>query len=242
MINIEVKGIPFFLLSTNSSDPIVELLEARFGIKGFAIYVKLLQRIYGDEGYYCLWDSEISDVFASKNGVNATLVSSVVDFLVKRGLFDSDKFDSLGILTSAAIQNHFAKTNSRKKEVRMLENFLCANFQRNVYKNLKIVDKNGKNVYRNETIEKESNGTECNGMECNVTELKNTVVNHMGRELDEEEDRILERMISFYDTKLIIYAFRESAIKGVKSIKYVEGILKNWREQGYTAKNYEEEQ
>ncbi|MDD3122669.1 MAG: DUF4373 domain-containing protein [Candidatus Izemoplasmatales bacterium] len=233
------KGMPSFLLSTKTDDPTIELLEARFGIKGYAVWIKLLCRIYGDKGYYCIWSKEISEVFAAKIVVNAQLVSDVVEFLVRRDFFDQKRFEELGILTSTSIQNHFVKTNSRKKEVVMLESFLCDNFNENVYKNLKIVDKNGKNVCRNKPIER--NEIECNEMECNLIELKNKIEDYLGEGLDIEEEKILERMTSFYDMKMIIYAFREAEIKGIKSMKYAEGILKNWKEQGYTAKQYEEE-
>lgn len=239
MFDIEVKGIPFFLLSTRLENPVLELLEARFGLKGFAIYVKLLCRIYGEEGYYCLWDSDIAEVLASKWKVEPQFITNVVDFLVKRGLFDKKLFDNLGILTSTAIQDHYCKTNSRRKEIKMRNCFLCDNFNKNVYKNLIIVYKKGEIV--DDFSIKENNVIESNGMECNVTEIKEVIEQELGHELNIEEERIFERISSFYDDQLIMYALREMIIKGIKSLKYLEGILKNWKERGYDAKKYEEE-
>lgn len=142
------QGIPAFLLDTQLDDK-WDLLEARFGLKGFAIAIKLLQRIYGGEGYYCRWDEDISLVFAKNVGADASLVSNIVDFMVRRGLFDSDKFNNLGILTSTTIQKHYLHTKRRATEVVLEGSFLCTNFSKDCYKNIKIVYKNEKNVHRN---------------------------------------------------------------------------------------------
>lgn len=178
-------------------------------------------------------------MLASKWKVDPKFISNVVDFLVKRGLFDKKLFDNLGILTSTAIQDHYCKTNSRRKEIKMVNCFLCDNFNKNVYKNLIIVYKKGEIV--DDFSTKENKVMECKVMECNVTELKEVTELELGHELNIEEERIFERISSFYDNQLIRYALREMSIKGIKSLKYAEGILKNWKESGYSAKKYEEE-
>ena len=53
------KGIKSFLLDTQM-DKDVRLIEARFGLTGYAILVKLWTMIYRDEGYYCKWDDDRS--------------------------------------------------------------------------------------------------------------------------------------------------------------------------------------
>ena len=45
------SGIQFFPLDVNT-DTKLALIECEFGIKGFAVIVKLWQKIYGEEGYY----------------------------------------------------------------------------------------------------------------------------------------------------------------------------------------------
>ena len=254
---MKVKGLPYIMLSTKSDDPTMDLLEARFGIKGFAVMVKLLCRIYGEEGYYCLWDKEINEVFASKIKVNASLVSDVVDFLVRRGFFDLERFENAGILTSTSIQSHYIETNSRKKEVKMVESFLCANFQKNVYKNLKIVDKNGKNVCNSKTIESnemEHNVMQSNAMEHNLTQcnvnvnvkessvatLQETFEHDIGRKMKTTEEIKFLSFISTYGQKLTEYAMREAAIREIYNLDYIGAILSNWKEKNITAELYEE--
>ena len=46
------EGIPYFPLDVYVDDKI-RLIEAEFGLKGFAVIVKLYQKIYGGFGYYC---------------------------------------------------------------------------------------------------------------------------------------------------------------------------------------------
>lgn len=47
-------GIESFLLDCHTNDNMAEI-EAAYGIKGFAVIVKLWQKIYSDKGYYCEW-------------------------------------------------------------------------------------------------------------------------------------------------------------------------------------------
>ena len=243
-IAMKVKSIPYFLVST-VSDSTFEVLEAKFGIKGYAIAIKLLCRIYGIEGYFCYWNDDIRDVFASNLRVGAPLVSEVVEFLLVRGWFNREKFDSLGILTSTAIQEHYLKANSRRKEIEMLESFLCINFSKNVYRNLKIVDKNGDIVSNFTGRENKGNINNKSNINVNLMEREEEKVKEMfafelKRPLERKEEILLERLVSSYDSKLIEYALRESIIAEKISIAYVEGILKNWKERGITAELYEE--
>ncbi len=106
------QGLDYFPLDTilNSN---MELIEAQYGIKGFAVIVKLYQMIYRDLGYYCEWDNDVQLVFAKRNGVSAGCVSEIVNTAIKRGIFDKAMYDKYNILTSAGIQQRYvdAKRN-----------------------------------------------------------------------------------------------------------------------------------
>lgn len=86
-----------------------ELIEAEFQLTGFAIVVKLLQRVYGEQGYYCEWNDEVALLFARKNGVGVNVVSEIVRAALKRGIFDKEMFERFGILTSKGIQRRYLK-------------------------------------------------------------------------------------------------------------------------------------
>lgn len=58
-------------------DEKVELIEAEFGLKGFAIIVKLYQNIYSTFGYYCEWTPEKSVLWAYRLGCTHSVEPSV---------------------------------------------------------------------------------------------------------------------------------------------------------------------
>ena len=97
------KGIPYFPLDCQLDDKFA-LIEAEFGVKGFAVIVKLLQKIYGQQGYYCEFTNEIALLFSREIGLGCNVVSEIVSAAIKRGIFDKEMFEEYHILTSVGIQ------------------------------------------------------------------------------------------------------------------------------------------
>lgn len=91
-----------------------EYIEAEFGLEGFAIIVKLLQRIYGGQGYYCEWSDRVALLFARKIGAGANVVREVVSSALKERIFDEEIFQKYGVLTSHGIQKRFAEVAKRR--------------------------------------------------------------------------------------------------------------------------------
>ena len=61
-------GINYFPIGVNfMEENAMEVIEAKYGIKGPAIVLKLLCKIY-KEGYYIRWDEEQCLIFANKAG------------------------------------------------------------------------------------------------------------------------------------------------------------------------------
>lgn len=85
----------------------IQLLEAKHGLIGFAIWIKLLQKIYGDEGYFMRWTEDDILLFADDNHVKAEKVTLIVDDCIRRGIFDEEQFRRNGILTSHGIQSRY---------------------------------------------------------------------------------------------------------------------------------------
>ena len=96
-------GLDYFPLDT-VLDTKFELIEAEFGLQGFAIIVKLLQKIYREFGYYCEWDTEVALLFSKRNNVGCNVVSETISSAIKRGIFDKAIYDKYHILTSEDIQ------------------------------------------------------------------------------------------------------------------------------------------
>lgn len=105
-------------------DSKMELIEAEYGLKGFAVVVKLLQKIYGGEGYYCEWNDDIALVFAQRCGVGASAVSDIVTRAIARGIFDKGLYERYGILTSHGIQSRYYDAVGRRKSASIRPEYL----------------------------------------------------------------------------------------------------------------------
>lgn len=106
MANSRKKHLDYFPLDVHVDEKF-ELIEAEFGLKGFGVIIKLFQRIYGTEGYYCKWDEEVALLFSKQINEGCSAVSEIVKTAVKRGIFDARLFKQYGILTSEGIQKRY---------------------------------------------------------------------------------------------------------------------------------------
>lgn len=128
------KGIDYFPLDV-ALDEKWDLIEAEFGLTGFGVVVKILQKIYGGQGYYVEWTNEVALVFAHRVGLGASAVSEIVAASIRRGIFDKDIFDKYHILTSRGIQQRYFEAVSRRNDVKVEKRFLlidCTHFLKNV--------------------------------------------------------------------------------------------------------------
>jgi hypothetical protein len=154
-------GLDYFPLDCVLDDKI-ELIEAEFGLTGFAIIIKLFQKIYGEQGYYCEFTSEVALLFARKNGVGGNVVSEVIESSFRRGIFNRDLYEEYRILTSKGIQKRYfeAVAKNRRKQIEVKEEYLLIKvtlFFENSDNNPINVDINPINADRNtQRKEKES--------------------------------------------------------------------------------------
>ena len=94
----------------------MEVIEAKYGIKGSAIVLKLMCKIY-KEGYYIRWDEEQCLIFANKAGreVQAEEVQGIIEILFTKGILDRNSYQENGILTSESIQKVWMEATKRRK-------------------------------------------------------------------------------------------------------------------------------
>lgn len=111
-------GIQYYPISVVLFDEIyMGLIEAKFGMKGIAIAMKLLCKIYKENGYYLQWGEEQCTLFTNKAGkdVNEEEMQGIVDILVEKGFFDKESYESHRILTSIEIQKVWLEATKRRK-------------------------------------------------------------------------------------------------------------------------------
>ena len=143
------SGIDYFPLDVDLDEKF-ELIEAEFGLTGFGVVVRLLQRIYGVHGYYIEWTDEVALLFAKRIGMGGSVVSEIINAAIKRGMFHKDLYDKYQILTSNGIQKRYFEAVSRRKEIEVDDSILLVNVDslcRNVNIKRKNVNKNQKNVH-----------------------------------------------------------------------------------------------
>lgn len=126
--------LPYFELDCHMDDK-VKLIQAEFGLKGFAVIVKLYQRIYGGEfGYYCEWDEERLLLFTLENGLNGdgkNLIKEIVSTCIKRNIFSERLFKEYGILTSSGVQKQYLKATAKREIVEMKKEYLLITIPEN---------------------------------------------------------------------------------------------------------------
>lgn len=142
------EGLDYFELDCHMEEK-VRLIQAEFGLKGFAIVVKLYQKIYGGFGYYCEWNEDSLLLFMSENGVSSrdekNLISEIVTACIRRNIFSEKLFNEFGILTSYGVQKRYLNAVSRREKVELIKEYLLIS----VGKNQCNVCINSINDYRN---------------------------------------------------------------------------------------------
>ena len=110
-------GINYFPIGVNfMEENAMEVIEAKYGIKGPAIVLKLLCKIY-KEGYFIRWDEEQCLIFANKAGreVQAAEVQGIIEILFIKGIMNRNSYLENGILTSESIQKVWLEATKRRK-------------------------------------------------------------------------------------------------------------------------------
>lgn len=111
-------GMMYFPLKVNLFDEVpMELIEAKFGLKGTAAIMKLLCKIYKDNGYYLAWNKEQCTLFTNKVGrdISEEEMQGMVDILVEKRFFDLKVYKEQQVLTSIEIQKVWLEATKRRK-------------------------------------------------------------------------------------------------------------------------------
>ena len=110
------KGLDYFPLDVDLDDA-EDYLEAKFGIEGFGILVKLWSRIYKKHGYYCNWDDRAKFLFSKNINVDSVLVNRIVNFCLDNNIFNQGLFNKYEILTSSGIQSRYVRICTQAKRL-----------------------------------------------------------------------------------------------------------------------------
>ena len=238
------SGIPYFPLEVKL-DTSMELLEAEYGLKGFAIIVKLYQLIYGEQGYYGEWNDEVRLLFSRKNGVGGDLVSNVIDTAIRRGIFSGEKFEKYGILTSRGIQERYLKAVARRQEISLDERYLlipCDHLTKNVTISSENVNNSRENVdnfnqskekkrkVKKSKLQQQQPSSGC----CQPSYLSaiHKLEEIKGAPLNGHEMRRITELVEAYGIQWVLDALEIMGDSGKCKINFLNGILQNWKADG----------
>ena len=100
------------------------LIESEYGLKGFGAIIKVFMKIYGYEGYFCHWNKDVVLLFAKDNNISVDIAARIVSCAIRRDIFDKQKYDEFGILTSSGIQQRYFECADRRKNVKINPDYL----------------------------------------------------------------------------------------------------------------------
>lgn len=258
------KGLPSFLFDVDFfSDSKIQFVNARFGVKGEIITIRLLALIYR-QGYYITWNDDEALLLAKSVGDNISpaLVSGVVEELLKRDFFSEILFTRFGILTSNGIQTRYFDACKRRNEIEVYKEYLLITNSRK-YNNLHVltlstpsnsecihsVNISNENVNISEenddiqTISKVSKVSRVSKVSKAVVGENSIFVeyakNGFGM-ISATTAELIQSDIDEYSEEWCKEAMRASINSNVRKWSYVNAILKRWgSEYDKTAKPWE---
>lgn len=147
MARPQKTGIDYFPLDVDMDDK-VKLIDAKFGVAGFGILIKLWQIIY-DNGYYIEWTEK--ELLLYKNRINAdiNLINDVINECLKWGIFNAELYELYSILTSSGIQKRYFEATKRRTEVTLIDELILVPLPNNYKPTLVFVNINPVNAYNN---------------------------------------------------------------------------------------------
>ncbi len=118
-------GIEYFSHDVDiMQDRRVKILKAKHGLLGYAVYMRLLEEIYRENGYYIKIDEEFNILFSDECNLDYNVYILMLNDCIKNSLFDSALYENYSILTSKRIQLNYCEATQRRKEIQYIDNYL----------------------------------------------------------------------------------------------------------------------
>ena len=122
MARVTKQGVDYFPMDVYTDDKF-KFIEIKFKLEGFAVIIKLFQRIYA-QGYWCYWGEDEVLIFAHEINISTNLLDEIVNEALIRDIFCKQMYDQYEILTSQGIQKRYKEITKRRKEVEIVTEYL----------------------------------------------------------------------------------------------------------------------
>lgn len=258
MARPQKQGLEYFPLDVDiDQDDKVYLIEAKHGIVGFALFIRLLIKIY-KSSYYLQWGENEAFILAKQTSVDVNVIKNVVNDCINYGLFDKEMYEKYGILTSKGIQKRYFEACTRRKEVTAIKEYLLVDTSK--YSNIVYVSINGDIVDINEINDnskyakkpqskvKESKVKYINTHQCVGCAENNTLIkiaeiyeNFGYGTVTKGVADILLSLVNEFSFEWVKEALHEGMLQNKRSLKYVQAILERWRAEGGIDRSFKKE-
>lgn len=146
----------------------IKFIKAKHGLIGYAIFLRLLENIYKENGYFIQIDDKFNILFADDNKLDINVYINVLNDCINENLFNKEIYDKYKVLTSKRIQLNFLAGSERRKSIEFKKEFLLINNEFLENDNIKIID-----VYINSENDDISTQKEIESEIENETEIEN---------------------------------------------------------------------
>lgn len=223
MARPQKQGLDYFALDVNMGDE-VELIEAEHGMIGFAVLVKMFQKIY-KEGYFYEWNEKNQLLFSSRSCVDKNTIINIIDDCIKWEIFDSSLYNKYKILTSRRIQEHYVAAVYKRINVEMVGDYLLIDiYDRNNVTLIRVSDDGNEDA--TDVLDTQSTQSKVNKIKANEIKVYNTIF-----EAYNNQNIIVHRKLTDKIKKAIDKALRDDGEDTV--LKSIERYGQAFRDREY---------
>jgi len=116
------EGLDYFPLDCKMDDK-VYMVEVELGLEGFALFIKLLMKIYNNN-YYIEWSERKAKIFANQNNTNINVINTLINVCLNEDLFCKKLYKKYQILTSNGIQKRYFHSIKARKDICVIREYL----------------------------------------------------------------------------------------------------------------------
>lgn len=116
------EGLDYFPIDCKMDDK-VYMVEVELGLEGFALFIKLLMKIY-NENYYIEWTERKAKIFAKQNNTNIDIINKLINVCFSEDLFNKKLYKKYQILTSNGIQKRYFHSIKTRKGIYVIKEYL----------------------------------------------------------------------------------------------------------------------
>ena len=118
-------GIQYFSHDVDMlQDKRIKIIKAKHGLIGYAAYLRLLEEVYRENGYYLHIDEDFNILFSDDNNLDYNVYILILNDCIEKGLFNKEMYEKFSILTSKRIQQNYFDATERRKSVTIIENYM----------------------------------------------------------------------------------------------------------------------